>query len=81
MLPTVTARINPKKRDPIVNFAKLVIFTFDQYIEVEQVIKTRREEAEIAKKRNREEKLESKVRKLAEQEETLARRVLEHEEN
>jgi hypothetical protein len=28
-LPTITARINPNKRDPIVNFAKSVILTLD----------------------------------------------------
>lgn len=53
-LPSLTKRINPKKWDPIVNFAKLIILTSDQYIEVVQEIKTRREEAAMAKEKNRE---------------------------
>jgi hypothetical protein len=33
-LPTITTRIDSKEKDPIVNFAKSVILTSDQYISV-----------------------------------------------
>ena len=80
-LPTVTARINPKKRDPIVNFAKSVILTSNQYIEAAHQMRTRREEAATTKERNKEERVESRKRKAAEKEEATARRAIEREES
>ena len=81
MLPTIIARINPKKRDPIVNFAKLVILTSDQYVEIAHQIRTRREEAATTKECNKEERVESRKRRAAEREEAIARRATECEES
>jgi hypothetical protein len=81
MLPTVTTRINPKKRDPIVNFAKSVILTSDQYVEAAHQMKIRREEAAMVKECNREERVESHKRRAVKREEPMAQRALDHEES
>ena len=56
-LPTVTTRINPKKQDPIVNFAKSVILILDQYVEAAHQMRTRREETATTKVRSKEERV------------------------
>jgi hypothetical protein len=48
-LPTIIAQINPKTKDPIVNFAKSLIFTSNQYSSVVQKMKCLKED--IAKQR------------------------------
>jgi hypothetical protein len=80
-LPTVIARINPKRGDPIVNFAKSINLTSDQYVEAVHQMKCRKEEVAMAKERIREERVESKKRKATEWEEAAQRRALEQEES
>ena len=81
MLPTATTRINPKKQGPIVNFAKSIILTSDQYVESAHQMRTRREEATTTEECNKEERVESYKRKAVEREEAMARRTIEHEES
>ena len=50
-LPTVTTRRNPRKRDPLVNFAKSIIMTSDQYMQVVEKLKTTHEEATLEKEK------------------------------
>ena len=44
-LPTVTARANPAKNDPIINFAKSIVLTPDQYLQAASQLKITREQA------------------------------------
>jgi hypothetical protein len=78
-LPTITARTNPRKRDLLVNFAKSIILTSDQYIQAMEQLKTTREEAALEKERTRQEKVESRKRKLAYHEQANAERALSRE--
>jgi flagellar biosynthesis GTPase FlhF len=79
-LPTVIARANPSKKDPIINFAKSIVLTFDQYVQAAMQLKCTREEAAREKERKRGEKNESKQRKLAEREEENVRKVAHPEQ-
>jgi hypothetical protein len=77
MLSTVTARAKPRKADPIINFAKSIVLTSDQYMEVAQQLQNTQQEAARDKDKKREEKIELRKKKAAECEEASARKAIE----
>jgi hypothetical protein len=75
-LPTITARINTKRKDPIVNFAKSLIRTSDQYISVVQEMRLSKEDSTIQRERQRVDREETRKRKAADKEEAASRRAV-----
>jgi hypothetical protein len=76
-LPTITARINTKRKDPIVNFAKSLILTSDQYIYAVQEMRLSKEDSAIQRERQRVDREETRKRKAADKEEAASRRAVE----
>ena len=68
-LPTVAARINPRKRDPILDFSKSIMLTSEQYINAAAQMKEAKVTAARQKEQARVEKEERKKRKETEREE------------
>jgi hypothetical protein len=50
-LPTISARVSNKKRDPIVDFSKSILLKSEAYIHAAEQLKTRAEEASREKQR------------------------------
>ena len=76
-LPTNTARIESKKKYPVINFSKSLILTSEQYITVVQEMKNSKEEAAKQRQNQRTEREECRKCKAVEKEEAQARRVVE----
>jgi hypothetical protein len=68
-LPTMTARANPAKKDPIINFAKSIVLTSDQYVQAAMHLKNTRKKATREKEQKRGKRVELKRRKLVERDE------------
>jgi hypothetical protein len=64
-LPTITARANPRRRDPILDFTQSKILTSDEYAAAVQRLQDAKESAALEKERLREEKDQLKRRKAA----------------
>ena len=79
-LPIVTARANLGKKDPIINFAKSIVLTSDQYLQAATHLKNTREQAAREKEQKRGERVELQRRKLTEREEANARKAADREE-
>jgi hypothetical protein len=79
-LPTIIACINSKRQDPIINFAKSLIFTSDQYISTVQDMRNSKEDSAKLREQQRVEREESRKKKAVEKEAASARRVAEQEE-
>ena len=67
-LPTITARANPRRRDPILDFTQSKILTSDEYAAAVERQKEAKESAAREKERLREEKEAAKRRKALEKE-------------
>jgi hypothetical protein len=79
-LPTIIARIGSKKKDPIVNFAKSVILTSDQYISAAQEMRNSKEVVAKYKEQQKVERDESRKYKAVAKEAASARRAIKREE-
>jgi hypothetical protein len=80
-LPTVIECSKPNTKDPIVNFAKSVILTLDEYVAATTQLKEARETAIREKKQNRAQKDEVRKRKAAERKEASMARTTAPEES
>ena len=67
-LPTITARANPRRRDPILDFTQSKILTSDEYAAAVERQKEPKESVAQEKERLREEKEAAKRRKALEKE-------------
>jgi hypothetical protein len=63
ILPTISARVSNKKRDPIVDFSKSIILMSDAYIQAAEQLKMKAEEVSKEKQRRRIQREDEKKRK------------------
>jgi hypothetical protein len=75
ILPIVTQHSHVYSKDPVVNFAKSVILTSDEYVVAATRLKETREKAVKAKEQNKVQKEETRKRKAAEREEAATLRA------